>query len=243
MTVRWIISALLCLSLGGWSGFADMGDTNAFGTLGHVATKYTATCATSDSNADGYTFSDIATGASGGDAGLVVVGVISEDGATVFGVDGVTIDGTSATQIVDEDGTGIVNTAIFASPRLMQQTDLVTVVLDHSEAVTSATVCVWVFRGVTSVTPTSSATDDDTNGTAIVLTTGTTTTGGFVVCVSGDSTTTETVTWAVVSEVQDAETGEHSYSNAEVATTGASMANTATWSSTSDASGSCAAVR
>jgi hypothetical protein len=243
--VKRIISALAALSL---CAFTLDGNTTQLGGLGHAATKFTASnCSPLDTNLTTYDHTAITTNATDGDAVYIVVGFIGEDGTAAFGVNSATVTAGgqvhTMTQIVDEDGTGIVNTAIFATTYLIQDASVVSVQPTYSEAITSSTACVWAFRGINSVTPTSSATDDDTNGGAIVLTTGTTTTGGFVVCVSGDSTITETVTWAVAGEIVDGETAEHSYSAAEATTTGASMANTATWSSTSDASGSCVAVR
>jgi hypothetical protein len=246
MTVRAIIGALAALSLCAFTFIG--GDTNQLGGLGHAATSFTAaTCSPLDTNLTTYDHQAITTNASDGDAVYIVVGFVGEDALTTFGVNSATVTAGgqvhTMTQIVDEDGTGIVNTAIFATTYPIQDASVVSVQPTYSEAITSSTACVWAFRGINSVTPTSSVADDDTAGGAIVLTTGTTTTGGFVVCVSGDSTITETVSWAVVSEITDGETAEHSYSNASLAATGASMANTATWSSTSDASGSCVAVR
>jgi hypothetical protein len=240
--VRQILVALLCLSLGSWNGFNSLGNTTQLGGLGHGATLTAGLCQHNSAGTDGQTYT-MPTGASDGDAVLVVVVVLSEDALATFGVDGVTLDGAAMTQVVDEDGTGIVNSAIFQSAGIMQGAAEVTIVLDHSEAVTSASVCGFALRGLNSTTATSSVADDDTASGALVLTTGTTTAGGFVVggCISQD--TAVTTTWAVLTEIEDDTNTEADVSNASAAATGASMANTCDWSGTGDASGVAAAYR
>jgi hypothetical protein len=242
MMVKRVLVALLCLSLGSWNGFNSLGNTTQLGGLGHGATLFAGTCQHDSAGTDGQTYT-MPTGASDGDAVLVVVVVLSEDAAATFGVDGVTLDGAAMTQVVDEDGTGIVNSAIFQSAGIMQGAAEVTIILDHSEAVTSASVCGFALRGLSSTTATSSVADDDTGSGALVLTTGTTTAGGFVVggCVSQD--TAVTTTWAVLTEIEDTTNTEADVSNASAAATGASMANTCDWSGTGDASGVAAAYR
>jgi hypothetical protein len=195
-----------------------------------------ATCVTSTSNATTYNFTPaVPAGSSATDTGLIVVVAMGEDNATVFNVSNVVIGGVAATEVVDEDGTGVVEQGWSAATA---------VDVTFSEALAgSATVCVWMLKNLQSLTPTSSVQDDDTASGALVLTTGTTTSGGFVVggCITQD--TSVTTTWAVLSEREDADNGEHDYSNADAAATGASMSNTCDWSSTGDASGVAAAFR
>lgn len=206
---------------------------------------YTATCATDTGNTDGYTFSTIAlTGLSDTASVLVVVGILSEDNASLFGVDGVTIDAAAGTQIVDEDGTGVVNSAIFTSNGLVTGAASVDIVLDHSETITSATVCVWALENLSSTTPTASVVDDDTASGALVLTLDPTTVGGYALGVCANQSVGDTPVWAVLTETQEANNGEHSYSNASAVTTGASMAVTCDYAdNTSDATGAAVAFR
>jgi hypothetical protein len=242
MMVKRVLVTLLCLSLGSWNGFNDLGNTTQMGGLGHAATLFTGTCVHDSAGTDGQTYS-ATTGASDGDAVLVVAVILSEDGTATFGMTGVTIDGEAMAEVIDEDGTGVVNSVIYQSTRLMQGAATVTIVLDHSEAVTSASVCLFAFRGLNSTTALSSVADDDTGSGALVLTTGTTSTAGFVVggCISQD--TAVTTTWAVLTEIEDTTNTEADVSNASAAGTGASMANTCDWSGTGDASGVAAAYR
>lgn len=240
MTVNRILAALLCLSLGAWQPYV-WGNVNSLGTLGHGATLFTGACVHDSAGTDLQSLA-ATTGATDGDAVLVVAVVLSEDGAATFGVDGVTVNGEAMVEVTDETGTGVVNSAIFQSARLMQAAE-VTFVVDHSEAVTSVSICPFALRGLNSTTATSSVNDDDTGSGALVLTTGTTTSGGFVVggCISQD--TAVTTTWAVLSEIEDTTNSEADVSNASAAATGASMANTCDWSGTGDASGVAAAYR
>jgi hypothetical protein len=168
---------------------------------------------------------------------------MGEDGLATFGVNSVVVNGVTMTEVVDEDGTGIVDAALYRGPSEMQGGSLATVDVTFSEAVTSASVCAWFLKKLQTIVPTSSVQDDDTGSGALVLTTGTTTSGGFVIggCISQD--TSVTTTWAVITEVEDTTNTEADVSNADGAATGASMANTCDWSGTGDASGVAAAFR
>lgn len=200
-------------------------------------------CEHSAANATTYNFTTIDTGSTATDTGLIVIVAMGEDGLATFGVNSVVVNGITMTEVIDEDGTGIVDAALYRGPIEMQGGSLATVDVTFSEAVTSATVCAWLLKNLRSLTPTSSVQDDDTASGALVLTTGTTTAGGFVIggCISQD--TAVTTTWAVLTEVEDTTNTEADVSNADAAATGASMANTCDWSGTGDASGVAAAFR
>ena len=205
------------------------------------------TCVTDTANATTYNsagFQATGTGASDSDVVLVVVGVIAEDNATVFGCGSMTIDGAAASEIIDEDGTGITNTCLYRAASASANNATVNVSVTFSEALTgSATVCAWALQDLVTNTPDSSVADDDAASGALVLTTGTTVSPGFVVSVCGSDATGQTTTWAVLSERQDTCDAEKCYSNADAASTGASMANTCDWgtSATADTSGVAAA--
>lgn len=171
----------------------------------------------------------------------VIVIALGEDGAVTFNVSGITFDGVAGTEVIDEDGTGVVNAALYR--RQMTGAASVTTVTTYSEAVTSNVVCGWVFYGDTQAAPDSSVQDDDTASGALVLTLGTTNAAGFAVggCIAAG--VASAATWAVLSEIQDTEHAEADYSNASAAATGASMAVTCDWTNAEDASGVAAAFR
>lgn len=248
--VKRILIALLSLSLGGWNGwngYPNLGNTSQPGSLGHSTTITTATCAFSITNATTYDFTAITTNVSDGEAVALVVGIMAEDNAADFGVASATatVGGKVMTmaEITDENGTDLINAAMYITTEVTQDASVVSIQPTFSEGVTGAAVCVWTIRGG-AVGVTSSVNDDDTAGGDLILTTSATTVGGYVLCVSASQiTAAEAVTWTVVSEVEDADTGEFSYSNAQAAATGSSMANIANWDSGSNQSGACAALR
>ena len=238
-----VAAALLAVSpasaqFSGGGGQTEIGYRNPDTTV--ALTR--GTCATSTTNATTYTFTATGVGGVNTDIGLIVVVAMGEDALTVFGVASMTINNVAATEIIDEDGTGLVDAALYRSNAELSGTT-VDIAVTFSEAVTSATVCAWKLTNLSSFTAQSSVQDDDTASGALVLTTGTTATAGFVVSACITETITQTTTWAVLTEREDADNGEHDYSNADAAGTGASMANTCDWTSTGDASGVAAAFR
>lgn len=215
-------------------------------SVGNWPQLYRGTCTTNDAA----TTSPVTqTGVSipglvSGDIVHFYVGAYVEDAAATFSCSSGTMDGAGMTEVVDEDGTGFVNTCFYRiGPVAYDGTADVT--MSYSEAITSSGVCIWAVKNARSNTPLSSGTDDDTASGDIVLTTATTELGGFVLCVSNGTSTTsaEDVAWGVVTEREDTQSAEQDYSNADGFATGASMANTANWSASNDASGSCIAVR
>lgn len=212
--------------------------------VGQNVVMHTSTCVSSTAN--GTTYSNlILTFATLSDSSpvTVIVGAIGEDGTATFGVSTLSMENAAQTEVVDEAGTGIVNTAIYRSTSPITGAASLDVDVTFTEAITSATVCGWAFENLDSVTPTSSVVDDDTASGALVLTLSSTTTGGFAVGVCTNSGVADATTWAVLTEREDTQHAEADYSNADAVTTGASMAVTCDWSGGNDASGAAVAVR
>lgn len=193
------------------------------------------TCVTDTTNATTYNsvgFQATGTGASDGDQVLVVVGVVSEDSASAYGVSSMTIDGVTATEVVDEDASSVgMNAAIYRAAALASGAATVNVSVTFTEAITSATVCAWALKDLVSMGQDGAIADDESLSADLVLTTDPTRAPGFVVGVTGllSGTASNTVAWTNINEQQDAENGECQYSNADAATTGASMSITANW--------------
>jgi hypothetical protein len=207
---------------------------------------YRATCVSDVTDATTYNpvaFQAITIpGVHASDSVVVYVGVFMEDALATFGIGSMTVDGSAATEVVDEDGTGVVNTGFYRIGPV-SNANIVDVSVTASEQVVSATVCVWAVRNLASATPTSTVVDDDTSSGALVLTTATTALGGFVMCISGQTSTVQTNTWAIVTTHGDEANADSGWSTATGNATGASMSNTSDWTSTNDASGACIAVR
>lgn len=197
-------------------------------------------CTENDDDLTEYTFTNHSTGA--GPRTHTLVGVAMEDNGTVFSTSTLTVGGASASEIVDEDGTGLVNTSlhIIANP----SGTTATIVVTASEAVRSAVVCVWQAT-LSSATPVSSIADDDTASGALVLTLSSTAAAGvaFGMCASQDGGAS--TTWANLSErIDDQNTeGTLDYSAADASTVGGSLAVTCDWTGSSDATGVAAALQ
>lgn len=209
---------------------------------------YRATCVSDTSNATTYNSASFQAitipGVHASDQVVVYVGVFGEDSATTWSINSMTVDGAGATEINDEDGSGLTNTGFYRIGPVFNA-DVVNVSVTMSEAVTSAGVCVWAVRWPNAAAPVANVVDDDASNGALVLTTGAAGPGGYVMCVSTTDATGESVTWAVATEQEDTCHGEACYSTAQAVTTGGSMSITSDSgaSGTSDASGSCIAVR
>lgn len=204
-----------------------------------------ATCQSSGSNLTQYTFSNfVLPGLSDANDVAIFVGIVGEDDAATFDVSSVTIDGNSASEIVDEGGTGLVNAAFYRSATtLTNAASDVDIVVDFSEAITSAAVCIWGIETLNSVTTDDSIADEDTASGALVLTLDPTDATGhaFGICMADGFTAA--ATWAVLTERTDTAIGvESKFSNADAAATGSSMAVTCDFSGTGDAAGAAVAA-
>jgi hypothetical protein len=133
-----------------------------------------------------------------GESVLVVAAIAAEDAAATFSVSGVDFDGVAGLEIVDEAGSGVVNTAIYTSDGLITGAQEVTVAATHSEAVTGSIMCIWALSGLTSTTPVTSVADDDTAAGALVLTM-TGTKGGINIGICASSAIADTPAWSVTS--------------------------------------------
>lgn len=201
-----------------------------------------ATCAASTANGASYTQTLTFSGTSDGDTVTVVVIALAEDTAIDFQVNSMTFDGTSGTELTEahdfDVGQGV-NTSMWA--RTMSGAASVSVVTGYSEGVTSNVVCGWAFKGLASATPDTATSDTDTASNPIVLTLGTTDATGFAIGACISPLTTESATWAALTEREDTQHGESDYSNADASATGSSMAVTCDWTGTGDSAGSAAA--
>lgn len=187
----------------------------------------TATCASNDTNLTQYTFSGISLGIGDERAVDIIVGVLGEDGATVFGVSTLTIEGSSnVTEVVDQGGAGVVNAAIWRTNAPITNADSVDVVVDFTEAIQAAAVCVWALQasGARPVKTIGFRSGDDTSSGIINMQLdGGTPNGGFAVGVCAAAGTGSRATWNVITEQQDTDTTEFAFTNAQMQTTGGGM--------------------
>lgn len=201
---------------------------------------YRSTCVTSTSNATTYNFNAISNPIPDADSGVAYVGIVGEDSTTVFSINSATIEGVSASEQVDEDGTGLVNSGFYTIPRRSGLSS-VDVAVTFSEAITGAGVCLWVADySNPGDADNAGAIDDDTASGALVLTLSPTTPtpGGAILGVCIADGVAASTTWAVAGEVEDTQNAEFDYSNADLTSTGTgSNSVTCDWSGSADASG------
>lgn len=218
--IRWLLAALLAIS----PAHAEMGEMMGYWANDHIVRLTAGTaCVEDTSNAETYSIA-VTTGASDGVPVVVVVGILAEDSATVYTLDNnATIDG-AATSILDDDGGANQASAVMiATTRPITGAGTVTVALDWSEAVTSSLVCAWALENLESPTPTSTVNDDAGSGGTVLLSLTTTKRGGYALGVCGTGGTSQTWTWAVLTERSEFGNTESEITNADAVTTGASM--------------------
>lgn len=192
--------------------------------------KYTATCSASDDNLTEYTFSGVTfTGLDDAVPVGIIVGILAEDGATVYGVNSVTVDAVSLTERSDGAGVTQANAAMYATTTPQTGADSVDIVVTFSEAVTGAAVCAWAFENAQVL---NFETNDSQTSPSTFLVPSVMDGGYFVgVCVGGAATT---FTWSAavvgsLTEIEDAQTAEYTYTNAEGTTgSGGSRGGTTT---------------
>lgn len=168
-------------------------------------------CVSSTSDLTTYTFAAQNTGTASADR-YTVVGVFGTDGAITFGVSTVTVGGDSATEIIDEDGTGLVDTAIYIVANTAGTSE--DVVVTFSEAITEAGVCLWQVNNISSSTAVSSTTDDDTSAGAVILDHNTNA-NGVSMAVCNTQGTGNATAWTGLTERADSEDAETAYSAAD----------------------------
>lgn len=186
-------------------------------------------------NQTSYTFTNAAMGAAGNRHTIVVIGVT--DTGTTLGISGVTVGGNSAAEVVDEDGSLALDTAIYIISNPSGTT--ATVVVTPTEQVESAIICIFAAYDLTSATAFASVADDDTSSGALVLNHNVPANGvsvGF--CLTKQSA--ETTTWIGLTEnAPETSHAEGTGSTAMLNPGSASTPLTAScdWGGTNDASG------
>jgi hypothetical protein len=113
-------------------------------------------CASDATDLTTYTFAGLDMGAIYPDRRTTIL-VGGFDSAVTFSVSTVTVGGDSATEVIDEDGTGLTNTAIYDFANVAGTSE--SVVVTFNEAVTGAAVCAISTTGVSSAISTTAAND------------------------------------------------------------------------------------
>jgi hypothetical protein len=241
------LTALLCaVLLAASPAWADFGGwpQNWQDDL-HMGTKtlYRATCASDVSDLTTYTFTGISTGAPANVPVVVIVGIITEDALATFNTGTVTVDGYPTTEIIDEAGSGIVNTSFNRTDSQISNADTVDVSVTMSEAVTGMVVCVWAVANSVRHDSVAAIQDDDTASGALILTLTPPRTDSVVVGICVNSGVADATTWAILTERQDTENAEFDYSSADATGVAASsQAVTCDWTGANDASGSAVSL-
>lgn len=119
-------------------------------TAGPLTLTFNA-CANDGSNLSSYSFASLSTGTAASDR-YVLIGVAGKDNATNFSWTSLTIDGNSATELIDSANTSSTVQAGFYILAVPTGTSS-TIVVTPSEALTSASVCSWSITGLGSTTP------------------------------------------------------------------------------------------
>jgi hypothetical protein len=193
----------------------------------------------------------LSTGRSDEDAVSIWVGVIGEDGATNFNQGSVSVDASAYTEVIDEAGSGLVNSVLYRAnysgntTSFIKNAAQVNVSVTFSEAVTGAAVCVFTIKGAdaSGAGPGNSPTaDDDTASGAVVLdNAGSLLAGKVVMGVCGSQDATVTTTWSGLTEATDDTNAEFSYSSAYLVVPNGSvpgtLAITCDYSGAGDATG------
>ncbi len=186
------------------------------------------------------------TGTAGANRHTVIV-AFGLDGASAYNVTGITVGGDAANEVVDEDATGLPNSAIYilANPAGTSETTEVT----FSEQISVGAACAFALYDLQSATAFASTADDDTASGALVLDLNTPADG---VAVGGciNNTLTAAATWTGMIE-RDEQTGgggtqPHTISVAdfdEDASASTPLSVTCDLTGTTDASGVTASFR
>lgn len=218
-----------------------LNEMQGFSVVSGGATSVTFLNCTSDtSNTDSYSFGGQATGTASADR-YTIIGVVGEDAASNFAVSSVTVGGASATEIADEDGTGLVNSAIYivANPDGTSET----VEVGWSEPVTGTAICLWQANNLADATAFSTAVDDDTASGNLALSINTVALK-ISVGVCGVEASGNTTTWTGLTERDDNDAGaEFGYSAAdftEDATASTPLSVDCNYTGTGDSTGATA---
>lgn len=218
---------------------------------GVLPTMHRANCASSITNATTYNpagFQSItATGVANGDSVVVYVIIPSEDAGSAHGVNSASVDGNAMTEAFDDNGPSDQGIAVYRTSGTITADGTFNVSVTFSEAMTSAAVCLWAFKNLNSATPVDIASDFENETGApitLTLTTDPTEADGFVIAgAMNNATGSSASSWAVLTERQEVDTGEATFTTADGAATGASMAVTVTYPSNDRVTGVSVAVR
>ena len=238
-----IVAALLIAALPARADFGAGGQYLGFWAGSQPVVLYRAPCVAITDNLTEYTVTVVPAGLSDSTPVLIVLGILSEDGASDYGVSSATIEGVAATEIVDDGGVGIDSSAMYTSATVITGAASVEAVVTFTEEITSTVFCAWALENLSSITATSVNSDHQALEVALDLTLATNTVGGYAIGLCGSSNGASDFTWAVLNEVEDTDSVEISYSNADGVTTGSSMAVTCTSTAGASNSGSAAAFR
>lgn len=203
-------------------------------------------CTADTSNSTTYTFSSHATGTAG--TRKTIVGVSGLDAATSFSVSSMTVGGAAAAESVDNsvDTGSLIQTAIYIIDNPSGTT--ATIAVTFSEAITSASVCVWAAYDIISETPVDTANQFQTASANIDLSLDVSA-GGVAVGMSAQNHTNLFGAWAGMTErsfavVENATNPEdHSQSSADTTTTGTPLTVGKDFTETADSAGTSASFR
>lgn len=173
-----------------------------------------------------------------------IIGVMSDDSASVFNVTGVTVGGGAATEVADEGGTGATNAALYIFLNTAGTSENVVITMSETSN-DDAVVCLWQANNLLSATAVSTATGNDTASASFNMNLSSTTSDGIAVGVcSSEDSTVRAVTWTGLTERAEADGGVLQISAADTSpTNGSSLTITCDWAGTSDAAGVTAAFR
>lgn len=235
MLLRWLNNLVFSLALalnpsialadsfGQSPGFSIMDNVNRPVRIFGPACQLSSTDSTTYNSGDELTSFTI-TGVTDNMQVLIVMGVGNDDGATTFSVNSALIEGTAATELVDEDGSGLANSAIYRSATKITGAASVDISFTASEAVNSGGACVWAIENLYNIEPVATLANNNTGTAATVLSVTATQVinGGYILgyCYSAGS---NTFTWTGLTERSDVGTVEANNSNADLLSTGAAV--------------------
>lgn len=197
-------------------------------------------CAHDTTSASTWTFASQNVGTSSATR-ATIIGVFTRDSIADHNVTSVSVGGDSATEVVDEAGSGAPNSAIYILSNPSGTTE--NVVASSSEPETAATICLWAAYDLISTTAVASTADNGSLSVSLDLST--TSADGIAVGMCGaDSSMPLTATWTGLAE-NNAEIGTDGRSSSAsiVPTDGGALPITCAWSGAPGVTGVSAAFR
>jgi hypothetical protein len=210
---KWLIGLFAAASIGGGGygyqmGFLSPGALSTPINYG-LSLKFIG-CTNDTTDATAYTFALHNVGTPNSRRSTII-GIASEDNLSTFGVNSVTVGGEAATELADAAGVNVVvSAALYIIDNPLGTTE--DIVVTHSEAVASATVCVWAAYNLIDNT----AEDTAATGAAGAVTLDVdTTANGITVGICNGSNQGATLTWVGLTERYAAASAETAYSAAD----------------------------